>query len=51
MPRLAIVEVLRATARSLLSIMENFQDERGVVTVPEVLRSYGAPATLGRKPD
>jgi seryl-tRNA synthetase len=39
-----------ATARSLLSIMENFQDERGVVTVPEVLRTYGAPATLGVKP-
>ena len=39
-----------ATARSLLSIMENFQDERGVVTVPEVLRNYGAPATLGAKP-
>jgi seryl-tRNA synthetase len=39
-----------ATARSLLSIMENFQDERGVVAVPEILQSYGAPATLGRKP-
>jgi seryl-tRNA synthetase len=39
-----------ATARSLLSIMENFQDEGGVVAVPEVLQSYGAPATLGRKP-
>ncbi len=36
-----------ATARSLLSLMENFQDERGAVTVPEVLRRYGAPATLG----
>jgi seryl-tRNA synthetase len=36
-----------ATARALLSVMENFQDERGVVTVPEVLRRYGAPATLG----
>ncbi len=36
-----------ATARSLLSLMENFQDERGVVAVPEVLRRYGAPATLG----
>jgi seryl-tRNA synthetase len=36
-----------ATARALLSIMENFQDERGTVTVPEVLRRYGAPATLG----
>jgi seryl-tRNA synthetase len=36
-----------ATARALLSIMENFQDENGTVTVPEVLRGYGAPATLG----
>ena len=40
-----------ATARSLLSIMENFQDDRGVVAVPEVLQGYGAPATLGRPPD
>jgi seryl-tRNA synthetase len=37
-----------ATARALLSVMENFQDERGTVAVPEVLRGYGAPATLGR---
>jgi seryl-tRNA synthetase len=36
-----------ATARALLSIMENFQDEGGTVAVPEVLRGYGAPATLG----
>jgi seryl-tRNA synthetase len=36
-----------ATARSLLAIMENFQDEGGTVTVPEVLVRYGAPATLG----
>jgi seryl-tRNA synthetase len=36
-----------ATARALLSIMENFQNEDGTVTVPEVLRRYGAPATLG----
>ena len=36
-----------ATARVLLSIMENFQDENGTVTVPDVLRQYGAPATLG----
>jgi seryl-tRNA synthetase len=27
--------------------MENFQDEGGKVTVPQVLRGYGAPATLG----
>ena len=36
-----------ATARALLSIMENFQDEGGKVAVPEVLHAYGAPATLG----
>jgi seryl-tRNA synthetase len=40
-----------ATARALLSIMENFQDEGGTVTVPEVLRRYGAPATLGIPPE
>jgi seryl-tRNA synthetase len=36
-----------ATARALLAMMENFQDAEGVVTVPEALRRYGAPATLG----
>jgi seryl-tRNA synthetase len=36
-----------ATARVLLSIMENFQNSSGTVTVPEVLRPFGAPATLG----
>jgi seryl-tRNA synthetase len=36
-----------ATARALLSVMENFQDEGGTVAVPEVLRRHGAPATLG----
>jgi seryl-tRNA synthetase len=36
-----------ATARALLSVMENFQDEGGTVAVPEVLQRYGAPATLG----
>jgi seryl-tRNA synthetase len=35
------------TARTLLAVMENFQDEAGVVTVPEVLRSYGAPSHIG----
>ncbi|MGE5285664.1 MAG: serine--tRNA ligase [Micromonosporaceae bacterium] len=35
------------TARALLSIMENFQDEDGTVAIPEVLRGYGAPKTLG----
>jgi seryl-tRNA synthetase len=37
-----------ATARALLSIMENFQDEGGKVTVPEVLRPFGAPPAIGR---
>jgi seryl-tRNA synthetase len=36
-----------ATARALLSIMENFQDEGGTVAVPGVLQRYGAPASLG----
>jgi seryl-tRNA synthetase len=37
-----------ATARALLSIMENFQDEGGKIAVPEVLRQFGAPASIGR---
>jgi seryl-tRNA synthetase len=36
-----------ATARALLSIMENFQDEAGTVAVPDVLQRFGAPATIG----
>jgi seryl-tRNA synthetase len=40
-----------ATARALLSIMENFQDERGTVPVPEVLQRFGAPATIGTPPE
>ena len=36
-----------ATARAMISVMENFQDEKGVVWVPEVLRAHGAPATVG----
>jgi seryl-tRNA synthetase len=39
-----------ATARALLSIMENFQDERGTVAVPDVLQRFGAPATIGTPP-
>jgi seryl-tRNA synthetase len=35
----------------MLSIMENFQDECGVVAVPDVLRRYGAPATVGNLPE
>jgi seryl-tRNA synthetase len=39
-----------ATARALLSVMENFQDERGTVAVPDVLQRFGAPATIGTPP-
>lgn len=35
-----------ATARALLSVLENFQDADGVVHVPEVLQRHGAPATI-----
>jgi seryl-tRNA synthetase len=38
-----------ATARALLSIMENFQDVAGTVAVPEVLQRFGAPATIGNQ--
>lgn len=36
-----------ATARALLSVMENFQDEAGSVAVPAVLQRFGAPASIG----
>ena len=36
------------TARTLLSVMENFQQEDGSVAVPEILRRYGAPARIER---
>jgi len=39
-----------ATARALLSIMENFQDEGGSVAVPEVLQRFGAPPAIGGGP-
>ena len=35
------------TARAMLAIMENFQDEAGGIDVPEVLTGFGAPPTLG----
>ena len=35
------------TARSMLAIMENFQDADGSVTVPEPLHELGAPARIG----
>jgi seryl-tRNA synthetase len=34
------------TARALLSVVENFQDERGVVRLPAVLQQYGAPPAI-----
>ncbi len=36
-----------ATARAMLAIMENFQDEAGGIAVPPVLVEFGAPARLG----
>jgi seryl-tRNA synthetase len=38
------------TARSMLAIMENFQDADGSVDVPEALHEFGAPTRLGRVP-
>jgi seryl-tRNA synthetase len=35
------------TARWLIALMENFQDEGGAIAVPEVLTGFGAPPTLG----
>jgi seryl-tRNA synthetase len=35
------------TARTVIALLENFQDERGSIAVPEPLWAYGAPRTLG----
>ena len=35
------------TARTVIALLENFQDERGAVSVPDPLWAYGAPQTLG----
>jgi seryl-tRNA synthetase len=35
------------TARSLIAIMENFQQEDGSIAVPPVLERYGAPTRVG----
>jgi seryl-tRNA synthetase len=35
------------TARTVIALMENFQDDGGKVSVPEVLWGYGAPHALG----
>jgi seryl-tRNA synthetase len=34
------------TARWLIALLENFQDEGGAISVPEVLTSFGAPPRL-----
>ena len=38
------------TARSMLALMENFQDDGGSVAVPEALVEFGAPRRLGAIP-
>ena len=35
------------TARAMIAIMENFQDDDGTVAVPEALWEFGAPRRLG----
>jgi seryl-tRNA synthetase len=35
------------TARVMIAILENFQDEGGAIAVPPVLVEFGAPARLG----
>ena len=34
------------TARALLALLENFQEEDGSVRLPEALRGYGAPERI-----
>jgi seryl-tRNA synthetase len=36
------------TARAMMAVLENFQDERGAVAVPAALAQYGSPARLER---
>jgi seryl-tRNA synthetase len=38
------------TARAMLAVMENFQEDGGSVAVPEPLRDFGAPRRLGAVP-
>jgi seryl-tRNA synthetase len=38
------------TARALLAVVENFQDESGEVAVPDALVEFGAPKRLGATP-
>jgi seryl-tRNA synthetase len=34
------------TARAMLAVLENFQDEAGAVAIPEVLNGFGASARI-----
>ena len=34
------------TARAMIAVLENFQDESGAVSVPDVLAEFGAPARI-----
>jgi len=35
------------TARAMIAILENYQDEDGSITVPQPLHEFGAPRKLG----
>ena len=35
------------TARAMIALMENFQEEDGSVRIPEALHEFGAPQKLG----
>ena len=36
------------TARALIALMENFQDDGGTIAIPEAVIEFGAPRRLGR---
>jgi seryl-tRNA synthetase len=36
-----------ALGRTIIAILENHQDSSGVVSIPETLQQFGAPATIG----
>ena len=38
---------IESSCASVIALLENFQDERGAIAVPEPLWAYGAPRTLG----
>ena len=35
------------TARAMIALLENFQEEDGSIGVPEALHEFGAPRRLG----